>query len=424
MGAISSEISQSDVADFKPQLGLVHQGLKHLYNRLMQKTKTVMSFHLWVPNLFEFKGGIQVYLQDVIKGLINEFPSLKLSIFDKLDKRSSQDKWHSQNFSFIFSGNLPRFLQTPYFSLTLISGILKKKPNLILCGHINFSPVAFWIHRLTRIPYWIIVYGTDAWEVRDQGKIQALHSADKVISIGTYTRDRLIDEQNISLDKISLLPVTFNAKRFKISPKPDYLLQRYGLEPKQPILLTVGRLSRSDRYKGYDQILHALPEIRSSIPNIHYILVGKGDDRPRIEQLINQLNLKDCVTLAGFVPDSELCDHYNLCDVFVMPSKGEGFGIVYLEALACGKPTLGGNQDGAIDALCQGELGALANPDDVEAIAKTIIQILQGTYPNSLIYQPELLRQKVIEKFSFECFKKTLGDLIKNSKILESYSNP
>jgi hypothetical protein len=104
----------------------------------MQKTKTVMSFHLWVPNLFEFKGGIQVYLQDVIKGLINEFPSLKLSIFDKLDRRSYQDKWHSPHLSFIFSGNLPRFLQTPYFSLTLISGVLKKKPNLILCGHINF----------------------------------------------------------------------------------------------------------------------------------------------------------------------------------------------------------------------------------------------------------------------------------------------
>lgn len=385
----------------------------------MQKTKTVMSFHLWVPNLFEFKGGIQVYLQDVIKALINEFPTLGLSIFDKLDKRHFPNEWNSPNLSFVFSGNLPRFLQTPYFSLTLISGVLKKKPNLILCGHINFSPVAFWIHKLTRIPYWIIVYGTDAWEVRDPGKIKALHSAGKVISIGTYTRDRLIDEQNLSLDKISLLPVTFDAKRFKISPKPDYLLQRYGLEPQQPIVLTVGRLSGSDRYKGYDQILHALPEIRSSIPNIHYILVGQGDDRPRIEQLIHQLNLKDYVTLTGFVPDHELCDHYNLCDVFVMPSKGEGFGIVYLEALACGKPTLGGNKDGAIDALCQGELGALVDPDDLDAIAKTLIQILQGTYSNPLMYQPELLREKVIDFFSVERFNKTLGELIKSSKILE-----
>jgi phosphatidyl-myo-inositol dimannoside synthase len=106
-----------------------------------------------------------------------------------------------------------------------------------------------------------------------------------------------------------------------------------------------------------------------------------------------------------------------------MPSKGEGFGIVYLEALACGKPVLGGNQDGAIDALYQGELGALVDPDDVDAIAQTLVQILQGTYPNSLIYQPELLRQKVIDYFSFDSFKKTLGDLIKKSKMLEASPN-
>lgn len=95
-----------------------------------------------------------------------------------------------------------------------------------------------------------------------------------------------------------------------------------------------------------------------------------------------------------------------------MPSKGEGFGIVYLEALACGKPTLGGNQDGAIDPLCQGELGVLVNPDDTQEIAQTLIQILQGTYPHPLLYQPEVLRQKVIERFGFEHFEQTLGSYL------------
>lgn len=163
--------------------------------------------------------------------------------------------------------------------------------------------------------------------------------------------------------------------------------------------------------------MEALPQIRQVIPNLHYIIVGKGDDRPRLEQLIRERQLEDCVTLAGFIPDAELCDYYNLCDVFVMPSKLEGFGIVYLEALACGKPTLGGNQDGAIDALCHGELGALVNPDDVEEIAQTITQILQRTYPNPLMYQPEALRQKVIDTFGFERFQQTLAELMKNSPI-------
>ena len=385
----------------------------------MQKIEEQKSVHLWVPNLFEFKGGIQVYLQDVLQALNDEFPSLVVSILDKLDQGKPSDKFNSTTLSFSFSGHLPKRLQTLHFAINLIVAAISERPNLILCGHLNFAPIAFWIHRFTKIPYWIIVYGTDAWDVKNRGKIKALESANQIISISGYTRDRLIFEQNLSRDKISLLPVTFGANRFKISPKPDYLLKRYNLNPQQKILLTVSRLSSLDRYKGYDQILKALPQIRRKIPTIHYILVGKGDDRPRIEQLIHRLNLQDCVTLAGFVPDDELCDHYNLCDVFAMPSKGEGFGIVYLEALACGKPTLGGNQDGAIDALRQGELGALVDPDDVDAIAQTLIQIFQGTYPNPLLYQPELLRRKVIDYFSIERFNKTLSTLIESSKIFD-----
>jgi len=94
-----------------------------------------------------------------------------------------------------------------------------------------------------------------------------------------------------------------------------------------------------------------------------------------------------------------------------MPSKGEGFGIVYLEALACKKPVLGGNQDGAVDALCNGELGALVNPDNVTEIAQTLIQILQKTYPNPLFYQSDL-QKKVIETFGFERFKQTLANYL------------
>ena len=386
----------------------------------MSQPEDKTSIHLWVPNLFEFKGGIQVYLQDVIRALNDEFPSLYLLIFDKLDSHQPKNSFDSPKISLLFSGNTQRYWQTLHFSIKLILGALRNRPNLIVCGHLNFSPIAFFISRLTTIPYWIIVYGTDAWNVQEPLKIKALQAANKIVSVSSYTRERLIKEQEIYLEKISLLPVTFDADRFKVSSKPDYLLKRYGLELQQPIILTVGRLSSSDRYKGYDQILKSLPKIRHEIPNIHYILVGKGDDRPRIEQLISQLNLQECVTLAGFVPDDELCDHYNLCDVFAMPSKGEGFGIVYLEALACGKPTVGGNQDGAIDALCQGELGALVNPDDVEAIAKTLIQILQGTHPNSLLYEPKLLREKVIERFSIQQFKQTLSNLIKNSQTIES----
>lgn len=370
------------------------------------------KIHVWSPNIFGFKGGIQVYLIFFLKGLQNFSEPLNSYFFIKHDSSHESVDYQFKNTKFYFSGNWPSPLRTLAFASQITSLGMWQRPNLIISTHLNFLVAAYWLKRLVGIPYWVTVYGIEAWDVERPALKKALHNADRILSISGYTRDRLLKEQNLDPKKISLLPCTFDASQFQIAPKPTYLLEQYGLKPEQPIILTVSRLAAVERYKGYDKILEALPQIRQAIPDVHYIIAGKGDDRPRLEQLIAQMGLQDCVTLAGFVPDEQLCDYYNLCDIFAMPSKREGFGIVYLEALACGKPTLGGDRDGAIDALCHGELGALVNPDNEEAIAQTIIQILHKTYPNPLLYHPEALRQKVIDVYGFERFQKTLSQYI------------
>ncbi len=375
--------------------------------------------YIWAPNIFDFRGGLQVFLMDVVKGLSLTNTNATKAIFIKHDQPKNLDPsfTYLKKLKFYFYGLYPLTIRTFVFAINLLFFGLWQRPNFIVVGHLHFTRAAYWIKKIAGIPYWVNVYGLDAWNIENPALQKALHAADRIISISGYTRDRLIKEQNLDPDKISILPCTFDDSQFQIAPKPAYLLEKYGLKPEQPIILTVSRLAGMERYKGYDQILEAMPKIRQALPNAHYMIVGKGDDRPRIEQLIAQKGLEDCVTLAGFVPDEQLCDYYNLCDVFAMPSKREGFGIVYLEALACGKPVLGGNQDGAIDALCHGELGALVNPDDADEIGKTLIQILQGDYPNPLMYQPDTLRQKVIDTFGFERFKQTLAELMKNSPI-------
>jgi phosphatidylinositol alpha-1,6-mannosyltransferase len=384
---------------------------------ISKQPSATTNIHFWVPNIFESKGGIQVYLKDmlnVIQGSAfkEKIGNVHVTVLDKLDTSKPEHLFQSDNFSFRFFGKAPSSLQTINFTLGILIEAIRQRPSLILCGHLNFAPVAHLLQRFFGIPYWILVYGVDAWNITDPMKKRALQSADKIISISAYTRERLVKEKNLSPIDIPLLPVTFDVNNFQIKQKPEYLLHRHKIEPGQLIILTVARLSKDDQYKGYDNVLMAIPSIREKIPNVHYILVGKGDDRPRVEELVRSLELDDCVTLTGFVPDEEIADYYNFCDVFVMPSKGEGFGIVYLEALACGKPCLGGNQDGALDALCHGELGALVNPDDVKEIAETLVQILQGTYPNSLMYQPEALRQKVIETYGFQRFQQTLAQYL------------
>ncbi|MBD2596470.1 glycosyltransferase [Nostoc spongiaeforme FACHB-130] len=379
-----------------------------------QKDIDIKLLHLWFPNIFQFKGGIQVYSEFLLKALQNLYPNTNYDVFLKHDVYSLKNDHQTANTRFHYSGHWGIKLRTIAFAIKIFLYAVSQKPQLIIASHINFAIVGYLLKRILKIPYWAIAHGVDAWNIQNPLLITALKDADRIISVSNYTRDRLLQEQNLDPAKVVLLPNTFNAERFTISNKPAYLLQRYQLTPEQPIILTVTRLASSDGYKGYDQILQALAKIKQYIPNVHYILAGKGDDQARIEKLIAELNLQDSVTLAGFVPDHELCDHYNLCDVFAMPSRGEGFGIVYLEALACGKPTLGGNQDGAIDALYHGELGALVDPVDVEAIAQTLIEILQGTYPNPLLYQPQALRQKVIDTFGFERFQQTLAELIEH----------
>lgn len=368
--------------------------------------------HFWIPNIFQFKGGIQTYSAFIIEALQSSYPNQKYEVFLKHDTCSSEDFSFLEDTRFHFAGTTPVRLRTLVFATQIITNGFYRKPNLVITTHLNFSVAAYWLKRFTGISYWTVVHGVEAWDIQRPALKTALQHADRIISVSIYTRDRLLQEQHLDPAKISLLPNTFDADRFQIAPKPEYLLKRYGLTVDHSIILTVARLDKSEQYKGYDQIIQALPEIRRQVPNVHYILVGKGSDRSRIEQLIAQLNLQDNVTLAGFIPDRELGDHYNLCDVFAMPSKGEGFGIVYLEALACGKPTLGGSKDGAVDALCHGELGALVDPDKIEEIAQTLTKILQGTYPHPIMYQPQVLRQKVIEIYGFDRFKQTLKEII------------
>lgn len=366
------------------------------------------KIHLWFPNIFEFKGGIQVYSAFLLQALQASYPQNRYHVFLKHDMRTVGRTLLSPQTRYTFTGWMPLRWRTIAYALQLIWGSFWERPDLIIASHANFAVLAARIKRWLGIPYWVVAHGTEVWEIQNRALAKSLHHADRILCVSVYTRDRLLQEEPLNSQCVGLLVNTFDATAFQPTPKPAYLLARYGLTTQQPTLLTVARLDATQAYKGYDQVLRALPQIRAAIPDVHYLIVGKGSDRPRVEALITQLNLEDCVTLTGFVPDAELAEHYNLCDVFAMPSQGEGFGIVYLEALACGKPSLGGNQDGAIDALVQGELGVLVDPTAVDQIAHALTQLLDRTYPQATLFDPDYLRQQVIATYGFEAFQAQL----------------
>lgn len=286
---------------------------------------------------------------------------------------------------------------------------LRERPDCIICFHLNFMPAVLPLARLLRSPYVGVLHGIEAWNPLPASRRRALASADWLYAVSRFTLRSSAARHGLDLAKASLLPCSFDESRFSPGPKPDNLLSRYGLHIDQPIALTVARVDRSERYKGHETMLAAMPGILNRCPNMRYIVAGTGDDLGYLKSEALRLGVADSVIFTGFIPTEELPDLYRLCDIFVMPSKAEGFGIVFLEAMASGRPVIAGNQDGSTDALDQGRLGVLVDPDDKVALADAVLSILDQKYPNKLLFQPMALSAAVKAAFGFEAFKARLA---------------
>lgn len=255
-----------------------------------------------------------------------------------------------------------------------------------------------------------ILHGIEAWNLKLGLRVNSLKAADHLAAVSHFTRQHVIDALGVNPAIISVVPNTFDTERFQPGPKPTYLLERYGLKPEHKVLLTVSRLARTEHYKGHRQVLAALAKLKEKVPNVRYLIVGTGDDLEGIREAATSRGLQDRVIVAGHVPGSELADHYRLCDAFVMPSSKEGFGIVFLEAMASGKPVLAGCVDGSVDALDKGRLSPLVDPNDAEQIADTLAEILSGEPDGALWHQPHALREAVVAQFGFKRVSRLMAD--------------
>ena len=375
-----------------------------------------MKIHVWVPDYASAIGGIQTFSRFMVRALRDVFPESEIAVFSKNDTCYPDPASDPAN-SFTPMGWWTPKLRTPEFAWELFRSAARERPDFIIAGHVNFAPVAYWLQKLFAIPYVAIGYGVEVWDISNRRIRGALRSANHLLAISEFTRRRMASTLDLDLNRIGILPCTFDPEQFYPGRKPHYLLKRYGITKNQPVVLTITRLAGAERYKGYDQILRGLPKVRDAFPDIRYVLGGRGRDRPRIEALIRELGVAENVTLAGYVPDYELRSHYNLCDVFAMPSKGEGFGIVFLEALGCGKSVLAGNKDGSVDAVLNGALGVLIDPDNINEIANALITILSRKHSNGMMSNADTLRAGVIEAYGYQRFRERVGEVLKPMEL-------
>lgn len=262
-----------------------------------------------------------------------------------------------------------------YVAAALAQRLNGGRADLIIAAHVRLLPAAIAARPRGR-PLWAIVHGIDAWEPRPRSLDPILvKAADRIISVSGYTRDRMARWSGLPAGRFRLLPNCVDRSLFTPGPADPALQARYGLSGRK-VLLTVARLAGRERHKGIDEVLEALPRLAERHPSLSYLVAGDGPDRARLQAKAAALNLADRVVFAGRIPESEKAAHYRLADAFAMPGRGEGFGIVYLEALACGIPVLGSRIDGSRDALLDGRLGILVDPRDPEDVLAGLSRLL------------------------------------------------
>lgn len=262
-----------------------------------------------------------------------------------------------------------------YARTVAIAG-LKGGYDVLLCGHINLLPVAYPVARILRIPLLLEIYGIDAWQPTSKRLVDALAKrVDACLSISHVTMRRFVAWTGLPQPKQHVIANALHPADYGVGPKSEALLERYGLAGRQ-VIMTVGRLVGRDRAKGFDEVLDVLPKVAERVPSIAYVIVGEGPDRQRLEQKARRMGLADRVVFSGYVAEQEKADHYRLADVYAMPSRGEGFGFVFLEAMACGIPTVASDCDGGREAVLDGKLGALVDPDSPADLERAIVDAL------------------------------------------------
>ena len=248
----------------------------------------------------------------------------------------------------------------PLAYMRALGRVHREKFDLVLCGHRNLV-------RVTPKPCVLIIHGIEAWR---RAKIH-LKRVRAVVSVSALTRDRFVEWSRYD-GPTFVLPNAVHLEDYGIRAKNPRLVERYRLEGKR-VLLTVGRLDSAERSKGFDEVLEVMRELPEDVV---YMIAGGGNDFDRLQKKAVDLGLASRVVFTGLFDERDKPDLYNLADVYIMPSRGEGFGFVFLEAMACGVPVIASKIDGGREALLGGELGLLVDPANPTEIRDAILDRL------------------------------------------------
>jgi glycosyltransferase involved in cell wall biosynthesis len=302
-----------------------------------------------------------------------------------------------------------RFLTTAIRTARRPAG--KSKIKLVVAGHPNLAPVVRAMRiAAPRIKSIVCTHGVEVWEPMARLRRMALRSVDMVLAPSKYTADHVAAVQRVATEKIRVLPWALDPQFEALAPQALKAAAPRNF-PEGRVILTVGRWRADERYKGMDTLITALPRLLPRWPEVQLAAAGEGDDRAWLEDLAEETGVQRHVHFLSGLGYAELAACYAHCEMFALPSRGEGFGLVYLEAMACGKPVIGGAHGGAPEVIEDGKTGYLVPHGDAVQLATAIETLLADP-----ALEKEMGRrgkQRVENEFRFSVFAKSFRKILR-----------
>lgn len=287
--------------------------------------------------------------------------------------------------------------------------LARKKPKVIFAGHPNLAPIVATMKILSSDARTIVAaHGIEIWSPLPAVRRSALRRAEIVTAPSSNTIQKLASIQNVAAGRIRKLPWPLDPELYQLANSSEQPHPPVEF-PKGQTVLSVGRWAASERYKGADLLIQALAELSADFSELHLVFVGPGDDLPRLKQIVETLALNGRVHFFAQLSRPELAGCYAAADIFALPSTGEGFGLVFLEAMAFGKPVIGTKIGGIPDIVEDHREGLLIEPT-TSALSAALRELLSSSSCRCEL--GSRAKKRVESEFTFRRFQQTLMDII------------
>jgi len=352
--------------------------------------------------LFGAHGGIARHGRLVLK-VLTESPQVRavdvVALLDRADTQPDPRYFGPRGGAYLPCGGERRA-----FVGRSTAALLRTPYDMVIAGHVHLAPLLlFAAARRPSCATIVLVYGIDAWVRLPWLRRVSLRTADLVLAISRFTAERATQVNRLAPSRVEVVHCCLDPF-LSACEAPGEHPTADGNGHVRHSLLTVSRLSLAESSKGHAAILGALPDVLTSMPNLTYHIVGDGDLKPELERLIARLGIEQHVRFSGPVSDDELRRFYHTCTAYVMPSKWEGFGLVFLEAMAHARPIIAGRRDAAPEILDGAAL--LVDPEAPDELARAL---------RGLLASPDLQTRlgaagyaRLTKRFTYEQFRASL----------------